>query len=1019
MPVIITDPKQAQFLLSANELCVDIETDTQDPHTGWGGKFGLSFCAPITWVAFHVENQPTVVFDMGAEDKDEKITLIREVLKRPNIRIIGHNATFDLRSLGGQYGFKVALGSQVWDTLTMTILLLMSNELKADLALKNLIRSYHLLDDKTKSLPEIEQETTDSVDDDESDELTDIEFIDKMKSLRNALHTASREDVLLYVAADSITTFRLYKLQQAIIDTSEDFQAEPISVFDEEGNWSIQITYPTDRPSRFISTKKWNKLQELVEWEQRISRWSANASIQGVHLNIPYVKQHMERITVEYMQALNTVYNAASNWHPEIINDIAYLVWYDAILTSLRSGKRPPKRERWQYWQVNDVVLKDAGIFSWDDNERNEPSDTILNYFKEWTDYLADYPNVDEPKTENGTIWIPVIDPIRYIANKLWPDDFDGMNRAKIAWDWFTQYFSLTKQIELKQLVNKKAFQPFYVFCVCNAPFPLNEDIYTFTHLLTSSLKKRIETGKEEDTDFIRTAHETAAWSIGEDSQKFYLSKIGVLKEGTEDQYIHDLLVPFMIVSSHESKLNRIEEFLRHAERDGKIHSIIARKTRTSRMTSVSMNMQNMDMDFYRGYMTADDDDHVLTGIDISNAENYFAALTFGDSRLALACISHDFHEQMARGYWGNEHIDHLLANDREGFEKLRKKGKMVTFGGAYGAGAKKIARMVGCTLEQAQQLLANRDQYFFESAIGKDKVIKKVEKLYQDGFRPPFTTLWTGRRIPVPILTFTRRIFKNGKLNLVTAPEVVAYKATNYLQQGGVGELVSRAQVIASEEFEKQGLDATIPLQVHDEIIAHVHKDIAFQAAHIICQAIAEVVPEEYRNRTSPAVRFLSALGPENAKKWGYNPLREYPLPLNKFVNQWGTFDMPEDASKAPMWVVAPGENVEDEYVPEPEKKAQVSTNDLTEWKSFGRIVRAMMTDCELMSDRLLTPMKVTVNGEERGPFLFEERMEIERELHHRGLEISQTYWDNLAIIDRMCHNAQLLADWNKERNK
>ena len=243
----ITSPDQAGFLLDAPVFSVDIETNTENPDATWKDKYGLSFVSDITWISFFVAGYDPVVFDMATinPERDTIIEFVRQVFNRDGYTAIAHNAVFDLRSLGGQYGFNIPLGSQVWDTLTFAILLLMGEDFKGDISLKSLATRYHLFKD-----------------------VEELEFLERMKSKRDALHLQDAADVMRYVAADTVITWRLYELQKAIIETSPDPAVEPFASV-KDGTFSIEVGTRQAKP-RFLSTKRWSNLPELVQWE----RWT-------------------------------------------------------------------------------------------------------------------------------------------------------------------------------------------------------------------------------------------------------------------------------------------------------------------------------------------------------------------------------------------------------------------------------------------------------------------------------------------------------------------------------------------------------------------------------------------------------------------------------------------------------------------------------------------------------------------------------------------------------------------------
>jgi hypothetical protein len=982
---IVTTVNDARHLLGLDVFCFDIETNTEAPVTGWGDKFGVSYATDPTWISFYASGYPVVTFDMAKDlpDYQEKVVFVRTLFNNTKGKtIIGHNVIFDLRLILGQYGIHLPLGAKVWDTLTMAIMLMTAPKVGSDLQLIEQLKKYYLV---TKE---------------------ELMFMESMKKKRGALHEVEAADVLKYVSLDAITTHRLYDFQQAIVRCSHDFKAEPYLDITDTVDWEAKVRYSDDKLSYVSHTKNWSNLPELIDWELRIARERANASGRGIKLNTEYVKQHRTELVISHTSALAEVLDVGKNWNEDKLNRIFTVVKYHAMLEKIVKGKRVPNSERWTY-ALDQVDVKDDLFWAVEGNLATQ-----------WYEYLCEYPNQEMPETY--LMFDPVASLMKILYDKVpTPEqtEEDSFWRAKVAWNWYNHYFTQTKEIEPKKLVNKKLFQPFYLFCICEAPFPELEDIERMPELVTQKLKVLVEKS-EEQMDFVRMAHSDGSWSTCEDAVYWYLEAV-CKQDGIEYEDIrkvkHSCLTPFLEVSNTMSKLNRIDEFLRHASRDGRIHSIIARKTRTGRMTSVSMNLQNINMDDFRGYLVGDSEDYVVMGIDISNAENYFAALTFADDRLAYACASADLHEQMARAYWGDERIDHLMENDYKGFKRLRKQGKFVTFGSAYGAGAGKIARMVGCSKEEAKELLVSRNMRFPNYAQGKVDSAAKVDKLFAQGHRVPFTTLWTGRRVMVSLKTKTE-----GNR---TVYEVPSYKAVNYLQQGGVGELIARAQVLVQEWLEEEAIDAHVPLQVHDEIIIHAHKDVAFMVAQKVSEIIASVVPEEYRNRTVPATRFISTLGPENAFKWGYNPLVDYPLPMDKYVNLWGTFDMPEGADEAPTMVCEPGRTIEDEIGErrqsnddDGEDTAEQPTyvKTVSQWDDFDTKFRKMMEHIENVQKHM-TPIKLVLGGEETGPYLFKERMVIQQELHHRGHDDNE-YWDVWKDVQQLTAVARHLVSWYDE---
>jgi DNA polymerase I-like protein with 3'-5' exonuclease and polymerase domains len=291
-----------------------------------------------------------------------------------------------------------------------------------------------------------------------------------------------------------------------------------------------------------------------------------------------------------------------------------------------------------------------------------------------------------------------------------------------------------------------------------------------------------------------------------------------------------------------------LTSLLDHSASDGRLHSVISIATATDRRASSNPNMQNWKMQApendivgsMAGTATADDG-FTLVEIDYSNAENWMAALLSGDNNLAAACAAEDFHSAMAAQYFGKawEQAD---AAERK---RLRRLSKILTFGTAYGMGPAKLAQNLGISVEEAKRLLASKDRAF--PAVAETKQLAE-EKSRSSGH----IDLWTGRRVPVN-------------------PEQL-YTAWNYLCQGGVAEMLKRAIVLISEEFEQRGWRSRVALDIHDAIVLeidHAEWDEALARATWLMEH--EILPGELNARTVPEVRWIAQPDlAENDKKWG-----------------------------------------------------------------------------------------------------------------------------------------------------
>lgn len=984
----ITNVSQAQWLLTEPEFVVDIETDTDSPITGWK-EWGLSHNADITWVSFFVGGHAPVVFNMDRSlpEYTDIVQFIRNVFNRTGYTVVGHNLVFDLRNILSHYQCHIPLGSLAWDTLTMSVLLLMGDNVKDGISLKALAHKYRLHSSQEE-----------------------LEFSEMMKASRATLHTVDEEKVLRYVALDTEMTWRLFELQKKVIETTGFPTIEPIPVTS-DGLVTIITRDVGNGRNMFSSTKHWSKLQELVHWEQRISRWCGNQAARGIRLDREHLARHREKLTTEYADAFDQL-----NEHIEqtigIKNliKLSHLIRWDETLTYYSSIKRrrKPDHSKWIYAKMDNITDEEFNSL-----KRYIVSDNVDGWFDFLMDERREHPEGHDVESN--------INFKAFVQTEIitWEDDQEWCDvRTDYFLKFFIPYFKSKKPFLPKKLTSTDVFQMMYMFVIKQFSFPTNEEILSNSDLVTPALQEFVAAGAE--LDYQREAIYKYGWSISGDSLKHYF-------RDEDGEQVDD---PFRTIVDHRTKINRVEEFERHAMRDGRIHSVIARKTQTGRATSTTMNLQNIQMKDFKGYLVPDSDDRMFISIDISNAENWLLAMTFGDSELAKACSGGDFHMQMTKIYWP-ELSAKLISEERwDELSALRKKSKFVTFGSAYGAGAKKIAKMIGTTEEEAKRLLANRDARFLNYSQGRGKLQTAIEKTYKDGYRPAFTTLWSGRRIAIPLEYRKKTRMVDDKIVTEGKWELPAYKAINYLPQGGVGEIIWRSIVITSEDMEREGRDVYVSSQVHDELVVDVRPDDAFEVAQRIIQTIATIIPDAALDRTLPKTRMLSEVGPENRKKWGYRGTENwvYPLPLDKFVNRWGVHDMPEGEDEAPTWVCdySIGDTIEGEieafrkkyeqnYIDVKDPIPKLEMDGSNQWKQLDVAFSNMWKALEGLNEHR-SLQQIVLDGKNFGLYDFPNRMLIMQDAAHKGQPAGEEYELIWKKVQQIKSEADQLLKWYEQ---
>lgn len=450
--------------------------------------------------------------------------------------------------------------------------------------------------------------------------------------------------------------------------------------------------------------------------------------------------------------------------------------------------------------------------------------------------------------------------------------------------DWLGSLYDMGLDRANEGLSRKKEWLENYFFTVAGVPKPSLEEVLEFPDLITKrnqellELKLKIEEGTapqnisaeaiEEAKNF--NTDQPGIWSFNKNAIKWYIG------DWEKDDYdLEDCPYPELVPLARHKKLetlkDTLEEYLRHAEYDGCIHSLIVRKALTSRTTSSSPNNQNIDFSQNPGLLIARPG-HCLLELDYSNAENWMQAGNGKDSRFALACAQEDFHYAMARQYAGESAWNRMTQKEQA---TRRKKGKTFTFGIPYGMGVRKLARQAGMTYDEAKAIVDGRKRSFPD-------VADATEWTSDFGERYGFVTLWSGRRCAL------RKDFK-GKYK--------GYTGWNTRAQGGVGEMCAVA-------ITRLMYEVSIVGYIHDALIVELPIE-QYSRVQWIIQVMSEAMPAKFNEQTTPPLRWLVDLDNlANSKKWGYVHGREYPFPLTEYVNQWGTHPRNMNDEKAPVWI-------------------------------------------------------------------------------------------------------------------
>jgi len=201
--------------------------------------------------------------------------------------------------------------------------------------------------------------------------------------------------------------------------------------------------------------------------------------------------------------------------------------------------------------------------------------------------------------------------------------------------------------------------------------------------------------------------------------------------------------------------------------------------TRTGRLSSARPNLQNVPADLRHFLIPSSG--RVFLAVDWHQQELHMLAALSGDSQLRAFLANHDFFARLAELLWGQANAN-------------RRRAKELTFAILYGAGLATVASRLGCSEEEARELITGlfkafpRVHHFLVSAR---RHLRERGQIY----------FWSGRPY--------------------TAEPKEAYKAANALIQGGCADLLARAALRCQQLI--QEYPANLCLLVHDELIFDV----------------------------------------------------------------------------------------------------------------------------------------------------------------------------------------------------
>ena len=156
---------------------------------------------------------------------------------------------------------------------------------------------------------------------------------------------------------------------------------------------------------------------------------------------------------------------------------------------------------------------------------------------------------------------------------------------------------------------------------------------------------------------------------------------------------------------------------------------------------------------------------------------------------------------------------------------EMRRRAKAVNFGIVYGISDFSLSQDIGVARWEAKEYM---DRYFAKYHGVREYMTDIVVKAKQDGF---VATLF-GRRRWLPEL-------KSSNFNLRSFGERVAL---NMPIQGTAADLIKKAMLHVDGRLRREGLEARLVLQVHDELIVECPEGEAEQVQRLLAEEMEHV---------------------------------------------------------------------------------------------------------------------------------------------------------------------------------
>ncbi|MDD3594140.1 MAG: DNA polymerase I [Candidatus Gastranaerophilales bacterium] len=296
-----------------------------------------------------------------------------------------------------------------------------------------------------------------------------------------------------------------------------------------------------------------------------------------------------------------------------------------------------------------------------------------------------------------------------------------------------------------------------------------------------------------------------------------YSTSADILESLAKDYEIADLILKHRHLSKIKSTFVDSLPLL-ISKKDNRLHTSYNQTvTTTGRLSSSNPNLQNIPIKTNIGIK--------IRGAFVPQDPSNYYILTADYSQIELRLLAHYSQDKtLTEAFRNNEDIHSLTASKVFGVsmdkvtKDMRRKAKAVNFGIVYGQTKYGLADTLGISQQEAQEFI---DKYFETYPDIKRYMEETLSFGVQNGY---VTTLYGRKR-------YFNEELRSSNRNI---REFAQRAAINSPLQGTASDLIKMAMIKLENKIKSKQLDATLIIQVHDELILEASKAQIDEIANI-----------------------------------------------------------------------------------------------------------------------------------------------------------------------------------------